>query len=160
MHENTSSWQLIKKKVAAWRTLWGQLQLTRRRSVAWSRRSPWKATGGRFRKSSRSQCHRIIAKTYGKILEKEISRLNIPGSMFSSFFFWAKPRHRITARQVKRWWPEFQVPEGPKKHMVIWAVFNISCLGCFHFNLVSPLSFYRVWVSVHQTHVPWPTILS
>ena len=28
----------------------------------------------------------------------------------------------------------------------IWAVFNISCLGCIHFNLVSPLSFYRVWI--------------
>ena len=47
-----------------------------------------------------------------------------------------------------------------KKHQPIWAVFNISCLGCFHFNLVSPLSFYRVWVSLHQTHVPWPKVLS
>ena len=29
---------------------------------------------------------------------------------------------------------------------LIRAVFNISCLGCIHFNLVSPLSFYRVWI--------------
>ena len=33
-------------------------------------------------------------------------------------------------------------------------------IGCFHFNLVSPISFYRVLVSVYQTHVPWPTVLS